>query len=251
VCCSDFVVSSYTPTISALLRAQKSAAPIRSADVKMLLVGEDCAANLRMGKLWNVPKELACVEFIATTKQFGHTVESIPSAATVERVTDRIKPANFVHLACHGIQDPTKALESGFFLRDGMLTISKLMELELDQPWFAYLSACETAKGDAEQPDQVIHLAAAMLFAGFKSVVATMWSVELSKCVVMAKLMQVHRAMGDEDGPALAEWFYEELMSNETIDADAVAYALDGAVRKLREKGPSPKRWAQFIHLGA
>jgi CHAT domain-containing protein len=147
----------------------------------MLLVGEDCTTNLTMGKLWNVRRELTCVESIATTKQFGYTIESIPSAATVERVTERIKPAHFVHLACHGIQDPTKALESGFYLRDGMLTISKLMDLRLDQPWFAYLSACETAKGDAEQPDQVMHLAAAMLFAGFKSVVATMWSVWAEK----------------------------------------------------------------------
>jgi CHAT domain-containing protein len=217
----------------------------------MLLVGEDCATNLSMGKLWNVRKELACVESIATTKKFGHTVESIPSAATAERVIDRIKPANFVHLACHGIQHQTKALESGFYLRDGMLTISKLMDLKLDQPWFAYLSACETAKGDAEQPDQVMHLAAAMLFAGFKSVIATMWLVELPKCAVIVKLTQVRRAMGDEDGPLLAEWFYEELMSNETIHADDIAYALDGAVQKLREKEPSPKRWAQFIHLGA
>jgi CHAT domain-containing protein len=53
------------------------------------------------------------------------------------------------------------------------------MEFELDRPWFAYLSACETAKGDAKQPDQVMHLAAAMLFAGFKHVVATMWCAEL------------------------------------------------------------------------
>jgi CHAT domain-containing protein len=217
----------------------------------MLLVGEDCAANPSMSRLWNVRTELACVESIATTKQFGHAIEVIPGGATVERVTEGVKTADFVHLACHGIQDPTNALESGFFLRDAMLTISNLMELELDQPWFAYLSACETAKGDAEQPDQVMHLAAAMLFAGFKSVVATMWSVELSKFAVIVKLTQVRRSMGDEDGPALAEWFYEELMSNDTIDADTVAYALDGAVRKLREKEPSPKRWAQFIHLGA
>jgi hypothetical protein len=250
-CCSDFVVSSYTPTISALLRAQKSAAPIASADVNMLLVGEDCATNLSMNKLGSVGTELRCVEAITIAKQFGHTVEAIPREATVERVTDRVKSANFVHLACHGIQDPTNALESGFFLRDGMLTISKLMELKLDQPWFAFLSACETAKGDAEQPDQVMHLAAAMLFAGFKSVVATMWSVELPKCRVVVKLTHMRRAMGDEDGPALAEWFYEVLMSNKIIDADAVAYALDGAVQKLREKEPSPNRWAQFIHLGA
>jgi hypothetical protein len=82
-------------------------------------------------------------------------------AATVEWICYYIQLASFVHLACHGIQDRTNALESGFHLSDGMLTISKLMALELDQPWFGYLSACETAKGDAEQPDQVMHLAAA------------------------------------------------------------------------------------------
>jgi CHAT domain-containing protein/tetratricopeptide (TPR) repeat protein len=174
-CCSDYIVSSYTPTISALLRAQSQAPSVRSADVNMLLVGEDCAKSLALSKLWNVRKELTCVESIATAKHFGHTVEMIARDATVERVTERIKSASFVHLACHGLQHRTNALESGFYLNDNKLTISKLMELELDRPWFAYLSACETAKGDAEQPDQVMHLAAAMLFAGFKHVVATMW----------------------------------------------------------------------------
>jgi hypothetical protein len=58
--------------------------------------------------------------------------------------------------------------------------------------------------------------------------------------------------MSDRDGPDMAQWFYEELLSNETIDVDAVAYALDHAVQKLREKIPSePKRWAPYIHMGA
>jgi tetratricopeptide (TPR) repeat protein len=174
-CCSDYIVSSYTPTVSALLRAQAQTPSVRSADVNMLLVGEDCANNSALSKLWNVRKELTSVDSIATAKNFGHTVEMIARDATVERVTKRIKSASFVHLACHGLQHRTNALESGFYLNDDKLTISKLMELELDRPWFAYLSACETAKGDAEQPDQVMHLAAAMLFAGFKHVVATMW----------------------------------------------------------------------------
>jgi CHAT domain-containing protein len=174
-CCSDYVVSSYTPTISALLRAQAQAPSVRSADVNMLLVGEDSATNPAMSKLWNVRAELTRVESIATAKHFGNTVETIAREATVGRVTERIKIASFVHLACHGLQHRTNALESGFYLNDDKLTISKLMELQLDHPWLAYLSACETAKGDAEQPDQVMHLAAAMLFAGFKHVVATMW----------------------------------------------------------------------------
>jgi CHAT domain-containing protein len=154
-CCSDFVVSSYTPSISALLRAQTSSTPIRSADVDMLLVGEDCARNSGMMRLPHVRRELACVELMARTKEFGRTIDVIEDAVTVERVTNRIRSANFFHIASHGMQHRTEALESGFFLGDGKLTISKLMELELDQPWLAYLSACETAQGDAEQPDHV------------------------------------------------------------------------------------------------
>jgi tetratricopeptide (TPR) repeat protein len=82
-------------------------------------------------------------------------------------------------LACHGTQNLPDALQSGFHLEDAMLTISKLTKLELPRAFLAVLSACETAKGDAAQPDQAIHLAGAMLFAGFKSVVATMWYVLL------------------------------------------------------------------------
>jgi CHAT domain-containing protein len=154
----------------------------------MLLVGEDSAKNPALSKLWNVRTELTRVESIATTKRFGHTVETIAREATVERVTERIKPASFVHLACHGHQHRTNALESGFYLNDDKLTISRLMELHLDHPWFAYLSACETAKGDAKQPDQVMHLAAAMLFAGFKHVVATMWCAKLKSYLIINEL---------------------------------------------------------------
>jgi CHAT domain-containing protein len=188
-CCSDYVVSSYTPTVSALLRAQAQAPSVRSADIDMLLVAEDSAKNPALSKLWSVRTELMRVESIATMKHFGHTVETIARDATVERVTKRIKTASFVHLACHGLQHRTNALESGFYLKDDKLTISKLMELQLDCPWFAYLSACETAKGDAKQPDQVMHLAAAMLFAGFTHVVATMWLAKLESYLIDDKLM--------------------------------------------------------------
>jgi hypothetical protein len=62
--------------------------------------------------------------------------------------------------------------------------------------------------------------------------------------------------MGDADGPDLAQWFYEDLFSNEVIDADAVAYALDAAVEKLRVKIPQRAarwalQWAPYIHMGA
>lgn len=59
------------------------------------------------------------------------------------------------------------------------------------------------------------------------------------------------RAISDEDGPKVAKWFHEELFSNEVIDADAIAYALDSAVDKLRKSGVPSHRWVPFIHMGA
>jgi hypothetical protein len=61
----------------------------------------------------------------------------------------------------------------------------------------------------------------------------------------------IGRAMRDEDGPVVAKAFYEKLLEGDTITADAVPYALDHAVRKLRESGVPVERWATFIHVGA
>jgi CHAT domain-containing protein len=80
-----------------------------------------------------------------------------------------------LHLACHAHQDPHDPLESGFDLPGGRLTLSQLMKLNLPEAQLAYLSACESAAVDENQPDEAMNLAATMLFVGFKSVVATMW----------------------------------------------------------------------------
>jgi hypothetical protein len=57
--------------------------------------------------------------------------------------------------------------------------------------------------------------------------------------------------MRDEDGPVVSKAFYEKLFEADTITADAIPYALDHAVRKLRESGAPVERWATFIHVGA
>jgi hypothetical protein len=175
VCCSDYVVSSYTPTLSALLNARNKAPQTAPGHLDILAVSEDARTLPTMPRLFFVESELTTVEDTAKASKRDCSVDIIPHHATVEGVTARIQTAHFVHLACHGTQDQTSALNSGFHLSDRKLTISELMDLNLDKAWFAYLSACETAKSDPQQPDQVVHVASAMLHAGFKSVVATMW----------------------------------------------------------------------------
>jgi hypothetical protein len=58
--------------------------------------------------------------------------------------------------------------------------------------------------------------------------------------------------MEDVDGPRIAESVYEEVFKgdSECIDPDDIAYALDAAVRRLRQETKDPMRWAPYIHLG-
>jgi CHAT domain-containing protein len=60
----------------------------------------------------------------------------------------RLPDAMILHLACHGLQDANNPLKSGFVMRDRLLMIEELMLVPLPRAFLAFLSACETAKGD-------------------------------------------------------------------------------------------------------
>ena len=87
--------------------------------------------------------------------------------------------------------------------------------------------------------DEGLHLAAAVQYCGFRSVVGTMW------------------AMVDEDGQDLGENFYKALFSNSRRDQgtpyhERSAKALRFAVKKLRKKRRiTLERWVNFVHYGA
>ena len=60
--------------------------------------------------------------------------------------------------------------------------------------------------------------------------------------------------MEDEDGPKVAEHFYEEMLRG---DEDAgqrharAARALWRVTRKMKSMGYSMARWVNFVHIGA
>jgi hypothetical protein len=58
--------------------------------------------------------------------------------------------------------------------------------------------------------------------------------------------------MEDVDGPRISKSLYEEIFNvdSEYINPDDIAYALDAAVRCLRDEKRDPRRWATYIHLG-
>jgi CHAT domain-containing protein len=174
-CCSDYFVSSYTPTLVALLHAQKNrhACTLTTGQIKLLGIAAEDAADPSLPLLKHATREAQ--EVVDIFSQKGASSSSFMNTPALPNVFAMLPLANMVHLACHGVQNLEEPHESRFCLSAGSLTVNELMKMDLENAFFAFLSACETAKGAEEHADEVVHLAAAMLFAGFKSVVATMW----------------------------------------------------------------------------
>lgn len=198
--CADYCVISYTPTLTALLDARRDHRRMLKVEAQVLLAA---VSHPYTGvRLHSVSEEAEIIttiipqhNLIALGTDINAPTERI---ATADRVREHLVGTTILHLACHGEQDMNNPLDSGFLMQDGKLTVSQLMALDLPSAFFAFLSACETAKGDANQPDQAIHLAATMLYADFKSVVGTMWSVARDRTTRGAVLIDVGFLKVDE-----------------------------------------------------
>jgi CHAT domain-containing protein len=127
------------------------------------------------GDLPKLPYTRAEAEVIVRTVPAGSLIEDSDMDKPVDAVLRQIPHANVVHFACHGRQINADPLQSGFELSDGRLTLSHLMRLHIPNGQLAYLSACESAAADENQPDEAVNIATAMLYVGFKSVIATLW----------------------------------------------------------------------------
>jgi hypothetical protein len=148
--CSDYVVSSYTPTIKSLLDARKVYTPVKKQDVKALVVAVPRSFSSVWGDLVSTTEE---VETVKAALPGGNLVSIHDAMDDVDGVTasallDKLPEATILHLACHGRQDPDNVLNSGFAMSDEILTIERLMQVPLPRAFMAFLSACETAKGD-------------------------------------------------------------------------------------------------------
>ncbi|KAI0319911.1 TPR-like protein [Amylostereum chailletii] len=221
----DLVVSSYTPTLSALLEAKRHVGRA-SPTPSILAVSQPGTPGQS-----SLPGTIA--EIAAIKERVGNLGLYLDrEEATKESVLKAMAEHSWIHLACHAHQhteDPTK---SAFILHNSRLELIDIMKKSFTHTELAVLSACQTATGDEMLLEEAVHLAAGMLMAGYRSVVATMWSIK------------------DKDAPVVAEEFYLQLMKEG--GGRKVAYALHDAVKRLRnEVGEQAfDRWVPFIHIG-
>ncbi|KAG8711605.1 hypothetical protein FRC08_015697 [Ceratobasidium sp. 394] len=220
----NYVTSSYTPNLAALLT------PSSSGEFRgMLLVGQ--AQTAGMEGLPGVVQELDNVEQYTR----GCPVTRLEGEmATCDAVLQGMEKHSWVHISCHAQQNPVRPMTSGFILHDGRLDIIAVTKQSLGRKGLAFLSACSTAEGNEELPEESIHLASGMLVAGYSTIIASMWSIT------------------DQDAPIVADKVYAHLLAAGRPEANKTAKALHLAVESLRlaigemEFG----RWLPFVHIG-
>jgi CHAT domain-containing protein len=223
---SNFAISSYTPTLSALLDLP-STAPLSS--FRLLSVIESSAPGASY--IPNTQQELERIQDRLRDRDLA--ILEGPEAIK-QTVMKAMEDCHWIHLACHGVQNPIEPTKSALLLHDGHLTLEEIIKLDLPHAEFAFLSACQTTTGDEKLSEEAVHIAGGMLLAGYRSVVATMWSIQ------------------DELAPEVADEFYAHITKDDKRpDNRKAAEALHVSVMKLRKKRDLPfTAWIPFVHLG-
>ncbi|KAG1845010.1 CHAT domain-containing protein, partial [Suillus subluteus] len=229
-CPEDIYICSYTPTLSALIRAQQSMK--KHVPPSFVAIGQGQPGVGQGKELLAVGDELNLICSLAPVTANPTTLSG--DNATRAGALEALQQNTWVHLACHGKQDHEQPYNSHFAMRDTPLTLLDIMEKDIPHAEFAFLSACYTAVCDEETPDEVIHLAAGLQFSGFKSVIGTLWAVDdfVAKHVVKA----------------FYEKMFEDLEDGDVTDCTKAAQALNHASYVVKEV-PLEQR-IFFIHIG-
>jgi CHAT domain-containing protein/tetratricopeptide (TPR) repeat protein len=155
--------------------------------------------------------------------------------ATPKRAHQMAQQARVVHFACHARADDVDPLGSGLLLApagsdEGLLTAADVVsgwQLRAD---VVMLSACGTAVGEVRRYEGLYGLARAFLYAGARSVGASLWQVE------------------DMSAARLMVGFYRGYVGG-IGKAEALRRAQVGLLRDKRYA--DPYYWSGFVLMGA
>ncbi|KAJ6609136.1 hypothetical protein B0H10DRAFT_2300698, partial [Mycena sp. CBHHK59/15] len=161
---SDYIISSYSPTLSALLDPLSN--PVDRFQMTVLIQPHTPLLSVFPGtetELTQIQKRVP--------EQWLTSLGGV-APTTVDLAKAHLRKSSIVHFACHGMQDLANPLDSSLVLTDGLLTINHIMHgrhgsskspgsVSTEKSMLlAFLSACEAEKGDERIPDEAMHLAA-------------------------------------------------------------------------------------------
>ena len=201
-----------------------------------LLVGDPCLKKIANKRGNPIYKQLKYAKM--EVEMIGEILKSQPLTgedATKEAVLQSIKSVSLVHIAAHGrpetgeiVLAPDPQWESKPPKEeDCIMKMSDIQAVKL-RARLVVLSCCHSGQGPVSS-EGVVGMARAFLFAGARSVLATLWAID------------------DEATMMFMESFYQQLESGESASV-----ALQRAMKCLRDSQDysAPKYWAPFVLMG-
>lgn len=220
----DRVISSYTPTVAALLDSRRP--PITSDQSQFLVIGLDESIT---SPLAGAADERQVIETHLGPSAV-HYIDA--SAASGDSIREALSRHSWVHFACHAQQDIASPFTGGFLVGDGTLSLAQIAADRFSGE-FAALAACETAKGGWALADESISLTVAIHRTGYRHVVGTLWSID------------------DAVSARMFAELYKIMLAGGTLDATGAGAALHRVLRDMRNgHREDPLRWAPFMHVG-
>lgn len=230
----------YAPAISVFQFTAASAAHVDGLAPHFLLVADPSGMQkLGLPQLPGSRREVSDVARRLPPDEVTMLTGSDVQTAAVRTAAAR---STVLHFATHGIVDDSKPFDSFLALADGKLTARDIYGLNLNAN-LVFLSACRSGMGKVTG-DGVLGLTRAFLYAGTRSVVATLWDV------------------ADEPTAQLVSTFYRNVRRNPD-KALALRSAQLSVLRQLRagkmqvatRRGPltlpeNPIFWASFVLIG-
>ena len=148
------------------------------------------------------------------------------SEASLRALREKAPGSRLTHIATHGYYRKDNPMFSAIRLGDSYLSLYDLYELSLPVD-LVTVSACATGLSVVVEGDELLGLVRGLLFAGARSLVATLWNVQ------------------DRATAELMGSFYSHLRT-ENNRAVALRYAL----LLQRERSPQPFFWASHVLVG-
>ena len=235
----DRVISSYAPSVKALIYAQR----IKETNQKISknvdfdnhlgVIGNTVVISMEktpgLGDRSDLP--FASKEVDKLKKVFPLLgMSTTEPFRTHDDVLEKMRTCDIFHFAGHGKSDPLNPSASCLLLNDWIvnpLTVEDLRNSRFQDspPFLGYLSACSTSANNVDKlNEESIHLVSAFQLAGFRHVVGTLWEVSDSACVDVAKI------------------FYDNIRKEKMTD-ESISRGLHHAVRALRDRKVKELEW--------
>ena len=166
---SEFMVSSYTPTLELLYPVQES----DTHPLKVLVV----MPGAKYGSAPSTCDEIRTIEKHVSATSLIRSGAEQDALTSPQGLLDCPPDATIAHFAYHGTHDLVDDLENASLLDSSPLRASKIIPQPLPKARLAFLTACQPTMESEKLPGEMINLATTLLLSGVRGVVAPMWSV--------------------------------------------------------------------------